>query len=43
MANKKQTDSAPEFTGIDSEGRTIQLSNYKGRKNVFLVFNRGFG
>ena len=31
---------APQPT--DSEGRTVGLADYKGRKNVFLVFNRGF-
>ncbi len=33
---------APDFELTDSEGRQIRLSNYKGVKNVFLVFNRGF-
>jgi peroxiredoxin len=40
--DKKQALSAPDFTAIDSEGRTIRLSDYKGKKNVLLVFNRGF-
>jgi peroxiredoxin len=26
----------------DSRGKTIRLSDYRGKKNVFLVFNRGF-
>lgn len=33
---------APDFTATDSEGRTMRLSDYRGKKNVFLVFNRGF-
>lgn len=34
---------APDFTATDSEGRAIRLSDYKGKKNVVLAFNRGFG
>jgi peroxiredoxin len=33
---------APDFTAVDSEGRTLQLSDYRGKKYVVLVFNRGF-
>jgi peroxiredoxin len=33
---------APDFSMDDSQGRTIKLSDYKGKKNVMLVFNRGF-
>jgi peroxiredoxin len=33
---------APDFSMNDSEGRPIKLSDYKGKKNVMLVFNRGF-
>jgi peroxiredoxin len=42
MIDKKQANIAPEFRVSDSEGRTVQLSDYKGKKNVMLVFNRGF-
>jgi peroxiredoxin len=35
-------DMAPEFDVIDSEGRDVKLVDYLGKKNVFLVFNRGF-
>jgi peroxiredoxin len=40
--DKRQAPSAPDFTAIDSEGRTIRLSDYNGNKHVLLVFNRGF-
>ena len=42
MIDENQTPLAPEFAASDSEGRLIKLSNYKGKKNVVLVFNRGF-
>jgi thioredoxin-dependent peroxiredoxin len=29
-----------ELTGVD--GNKIRLSDYRGKKNVVLVFNRGF-
>ena len=43
MVDTKQATVASDFTATDSEGRTIRLSNYKGRRHVVLVFNRGFG
>jgi len=33
---------APDFELADSEGRQVRLSNYKGKKHVVLIFNRGF-
>jgi peroxiredoxin len=42
MINRKHASIAPEFSAIDSEGHTVQLSDYRGKKNVLLVFNRGF-
>jgi peroxiredoxin len=42
MIDQNQTPSAPDFSAADSEGKVIRLSDYKGRKNVVLVFNRGF-
>ncbi len=42
MIEKDKAAPAPDFSTRDSEGRTVRLSEYKGKKNVFLVFNRGF-
>jgi len=42
MLSKEKATLAPDFAATDSEGRTIRLSDYKGKRNVFLVFNRGF-
>ncbi|GEM_PF-1558009 len=33
---------APDFELVDSGGRMVKLSDYKGSKIVVLVFNRGF-
>jgi peroxiredoxin len=33
---------APDFTLPDFSGRPVSLSDFHGRKNVLLVFNRGF-
>ena len=33
---------APEFTLPDRHGRPVSLSDFKGHKNVLLVFNRTF-
>ena len=42
MKSQNEAALAPDFSATDSEGRTVKLSDYKGKKNVFLVFNRGF-
>jgi hypothetical protein len=39
-ANTAQT--APDFTLDSYTGRSITLSDYQDRRNVVLVFNRGF-
>ncbi len=33
---------APDFTLPDFTGKTVRPSDFRGRKNVLLVFNRTF-
>ena len=33
---------APDFVLTDYQGRPVRLSDYRGRKQVVLVFDRGF-
>jgi peroxiredoxin len=33
---------APDFVINDFNGQSIQLLNYRGRKNIVLAFLRGF-
>jgi len=33
---------APDFTLPDFTGKTVRLSDCRGKTNVLLVFNRGF-
>ncbi len=33
---------APDFALVDTQGRKIRLSEYAGKKNLVLVFTRGF-
>jgi len=33
---------APNFTLNDLQGQPVSLSDYRFKKNVVLVFNRGF-
>ena len=33
---------APNFTLEDYRGKSISLSDYQDKKNVVVVFNRGF-
>jgi peroxiredoxin len=35
-------DPAPDFTLEDLNGNRVSLSDFEGRKAVFLVLNRGF-
>ena len=43
MGNKVQLNQiAPEFTLDDHEGVPVRLLDYRGLRNVVLVFNRGF-
>jgi peroxiredoxin len=34
---------APNFTLQNFQGETVRLSDFLGKSNVLLVFNRGFG
>ena len=42
MAQVELNVTAPDFTLDDFKGETISLSDFKGKKNVLLVLNRGF-
>ena len=42
MIDRKEALMAPDFSASDTEDSKIQLSDYIGKKNVMLVFNRGF-
>ena len=42
MGHRLDTTTAPDFTLVDTQGASISLSDYRGKKHVFLVFNRGF-
>lgn len=42
MARVELNTQAPAFSLPDFQGRTVSLSDYVGRKNVLVVFNRGF-
>ncbi len=43
MSNKAEINKpAPDFTLADFEGNNVTLSDFRGKKHVFLVFNRGF-
>jgi peroxiredoxin len=33
---------APDFSLEDFTGKAVSLSDYEGRANILLVFNRGF-
>lgn len=39
----EQYKQAPDFEAIDSQGRSIMLSDFVGKKNLVIVINRGFG
>ena len=42
MAKVEMNQEAPQFELEDFKGEVIRLSDFKGKKNVLLVFNRGF-
>jgi peroxiredoxin len=42
MARVELNQMAPDFELASFSGETVRLSDYRNRKNVVLVFNRGF-
>jgi peroxiredoxin len=36
------TTTAPDFTLDDFQGKPVRLADFRGQKNIVLVFNRGF-
>ncbi len=42
MAQVQLDKPAPDFTLEDYQGNQVSLSDFKGKQNVLLVFNRGF-
>ncbi len=42
MAKVELNTQAPEFTLLDFNGNSVSLSDFNDRKNVLVVFNRGF-
>jgi peroxiredoxin len=42
MAQVELNAEAPDFALDDFTGREFRLSDYRGKKNVLLVLNRGF-
>jgi peroxiredoxin len=43
MGKRIQLDQpAPDFTLTDANGQQVSLSDFKNKRNVLLVFNRGF-
>lgn len=42
MARVSISTKAPDFTLQNTSGKSVTLSSYKDKKNVVLVFNRGF-
>lgn len=41
MAIELTGNPAPDFSRVDTQGQTVQLSDFRGKKHVVLVFNRG--
>ena len=33
---------APDFALDDFRGQTVRMSDFRGKSNILLVFNRGF-
>jgi len=42
MSKVSLNNPAPDFELSDFDGRIVCLSDFQGKQNVLLVFNRGF-
>lgn len=42
MSRVEMNQTAPEFSLANFNGNEVRLSDFRGDKNVLLVFNRGF-
>jgi len=42
MSQHLDTLTAPDFALQDTQGNPVRLSDYRGKRNVVLVFTRGF-
>jgi peroxiredoxin len=42
MAKVEMNQEAPQIELEDFSGKVVRLVDFKGKKNVLLVFNRGF-
>jgi peroxiredoxin len=42
MANVALNKPAPGFELNEYRGKSVKLADFRGKKNVLLVFNRGF-
>ena len=42
MARVSLNQTAPDFSLADYAGNPVRLADFRGKKNVLLVFNRGF-
>jgi peroxiredoxin len=42
MSRAELNKPAPNFALIDFTGREVSLTDFQGKKNILLVFNRGF-
>ena len=42
MAKIQEGSTAPDFTLTDTQGQSVSLSDYLGRRHVVLIFIRGF-
>jgi peroxiredoxin len=42
MSERFKSEIALDFTLVDTQGRTVHLSDYIGQRTVVLVLNRGF-